>query len=267
MFARTFAASRHFVTSAAAQRMRGPAPAALRRLPAVPLPGAAAASARTHLTKSPLRRFSMITRGPNPSSQKDPSKPLTGMARLRQLFKDYGRPAIVVYFAISTVDLGISFAAVYMGVDVEQVVDWAKGLLSKWGLWSFAVDEEDEADLRHQIDEEGGKQKSLLTTFLIAYAFHKLLLPIRVPITVAVTPGFVRYMRRWGWMKDAAAMAKVMGASGAATTAAKDQAVKKSVGAAVALLSVPAVWSARAESLDRVAVEEDLAVSLAPRCD
>ncbi|KAI9222101.1 hypothetical protein BC828DRAFT_379310 [Blastocladiella britannica] len=181
-----------------------------------------------------------LTSKPNPSASASDA-PLTGMARLRRLFKEYGRPALVVYMSISTVDLGLSFLVVKSGVDVEALVDTVKTTLTRWGVWTFAVDGDDEKELHDSIaaaEDEGGElggrgkpgHASLWTTFLIAYAFHKLLLPIRVPITAAITPGFVRVMRQWGWMKDASAVAKVTAKSAAA--AAADTA-RKSAGLAV----------------------------------
>ncbi|KAI9179928.1 DUF1279 super [Blastocladiella emersonii ATCC 22665] len=202
----------------------------------------------------PRRHFASLLTKANPSSGKPGDAPsLSGMARLRKLFKDYGRPAFAVYMAISTVDLTLSFIAVYSGVDVERVVDVAKAYLEKWGLWRFAVDEAEERELRHTIegddtgvaDSAKPKDKSLLTTFLIAYAFHKLLLPIRVPITAAVTPGVVRYLRRWGWMKDMGAVARTMQQAAAESDKARKAA------ASLALAGV---------SLGLLGAAEDLAV-------
>lgn len=41
------------------------------------------------------------------------------------------------------------------------------------------------------------------STFVIAYACHKLLLPLRLAITATATPLIVRYLQRLGWIKKA----------------------------------------------------------------
>lgn len=38
------------------------------------------------------------------------------------------------------------------------------------------------------------------STFVIAYAIHKVFAPIRISITLAATPFIVRFMRRKGWL-------------------------------------------------------------------
>lgn len=40
------------------------------------------------------------------------------------------------------------------------------------------------------------------STFLVAYAVHKLLVPIRVSITLGSVPFIVRYLRRVGFLKS-----------------------------------------------------------------
>lgn len=38
------------------------------------------------------------------------------------------------------------------------------------------------------------------STFVIAYAIHKVFAPIRISITLAATPLIVRFLRKKGWM-------------------------------------------------------------------
>ena len=38
------------------------------------------------------------------------------------------------------------------------------------------------------------------STFVIAYAIHKVFAPIRISITLAATPFIVRFMRKKGWL-------------------------------------------------------------------
>ncbi|KAL7751382.1 DUF1279 superfamily [Sorochytrium milnesiophthora] len=165
-----------------------------------------------------------------------PQQPVQKLGKLKQMYKQYGRPAVYTYLGISTIDLGLSFAAVYSGVDVERFVDSAKSVLSRYGLWQNVVDQDDVKELQDMlttsetdpdaytqqqlataadsngVDKAKGQQ-SLLTTFLIAYAFHKLLMPIRIPLTVAITPTMVRLFRNWGFVKDGVAASKVIQAA------------------------------------------------------
>ena len=39
----------------------------------------------------------------------------------------------------------------------------------------------------------------LVTQLALAYAIHKSLIFLRVPLTAAVTPKVVRVLRSWGW--------------------------------------------------------------------
>ncbi|KAG0663858.1 hypothetical protein C6P46_002083 [Rhodotorula mucilaginosa] len=74
-------------------------------------------------------------------------------------------------------------------------------------------------------EQETGQKKSkygtIATTAVLAYAIHKtLFLPVRVGITVAITPKVVRMLQGWGWKVGMAAGAPPTAAAAAATAAA-----------------------------------------------
>ncbi|BGP56151.1 hypothetical protein JCM8202_005919 [Rhodotorula sphaerocarpa] len=79
-----------------------------------------------------------------------------------------------------------------------------------------------------QVEKEAGgggqsKYGTIATTAVLAYAIHKtVFLPLRVGITVAITPRVVRTLQGWGWKVGMAAGAPpTAAAAGAAGSAAK----------------------------------------------
>jgi hypothetical protein len=47
----------------------------------------------------------------------------------------------------------------------------------------------------------GGEVAAEASNFVVAYAFHKVLAPVRISITLAATPLIVRYLRKIGMLK------------------------------------------------------------------
>ncbi|KAM0789404.1 hypothetical protein ACM66B_000231 [Microbotryomycetes sp. NB124-2] len=74
----------------------------------------------------------------------------------------------------------------------------------------------------HSSSSGGNAAKSdysaFATTAVLAYAIHKtLLLPVRVGITIAVTPRIVRVLQSWGWNVGVSQPGTLAGAASAAT--------------------------------------------------
>lgn len=132
--------------------------------------------------------------------QPPPPQKQTLSARLKHLSKEYGYSALGVYLALSALDFPFCFLAVrtigterigeYEHVAVEKLRGWwnSLGVLPVW--------KEREAELK-QVGEKGGA--SIWTELALAYAVHKSLIFIRVPVTAAVTPKVVKTLRGWGW--------------------------------------------------------------------
>ncbi|NXP41102.1 F210B protein, partial [Leiothrix lutea] len=112
----------------------------------------------------------------------DPSaenKKLNKSQQLKQVFKEYGAVGVSFHIGISLISLGIFYLAVSSGVDMSTV-------LLKLGF--------SEASLQ-------SRMAAGTSTFVLAYAVHKLFAPVRISITVVAVPLLVRYCRKVGVFK------------------------------------------------------------------
>ncbi|XP_015502623.1 protein FAM210B, mitochondrial [Parus major] len=132
--------------------------------------------------------------GPRRAAAKDASEPLKNTdpsaenkklnksQQLKQIFKEYGAVGVSFHVGISLVSLGIFYLAVSSGVDMNAV-------LFKLGF--------SEASLQ-------SRAAAGTSTFVLAYAVHKLFAPVRISITVVSVPFIVRYCRKAGFFKPPA---------------------------------------------------------------
>jgi len=104
---------------------------------------------------------------------------LSQRERLKKAVKEYGATVIVFHTALSLSTLGIAYLAVSSGVDVI-------GLLEKVGVGQSILD---------------SKVATGASTFVIAYAAHKVFAPARIAVTLTATPFIVHYLRRIGILK------------------------------------------------------------------
>ncbi len=106
-----------------------------------------------------------------PPPQQDPNL----RDRLREFFKKYGKIGIGVYFSVSLSTFLMLYGSIRFGVDIDA-------LLQKVGLstpsWT-----------------EGAG------TFIITYAIYKTLLPIRLMVTIGLTPSVKRFLQRMHWIR------------------------------------------------------------------
>ncbi|KAG8034419.1 hypothetical protein G9C98_007495 [Cotesia typhae] len=137
-----------------------------------------------NLSKSTLS--STIAHYSTDSKQTDPSKDssassssdekLTNAQKLKRAVKDYGSTVIVFHVTISLMSLGIFYLIVYSGLDIQAFVKM---------LPTSSIE----------------RLENVMTnssTFLIAYAIHKLFAPVRISITLGATPFIVKYLRKIG---------------------------------------------------------------------
>ncbi|EIN11372.1 hypothetical protein PUNSTDRAFT_50389 [Punctularia strigosozonata HHB-11173 SS5] len=127
--------------------------------------------------------------------------------RLKHLIKAYGWYALGVYIAASTVDFGLTFAAInFLGA--EKVSQWAaaaKAYIKSLLPASSSEEEEahEAADAAAQTEAKksaGTGKEGLWAMIVLAYTIHKtVLLPFRVGVTAAVTPKFVGWLAKRGW--------------------------------------------------------------------
>lgn len=156
---------------------------------------------------------------------------------IKLLMSKYGYSALGVYLSISAIDLPLSFLLVH-SVGPEKMEEWEIKIKGYLGIstdpkvqpatTTTILDSNDEhhAELhgRLHIDEDkdnttlnGGElfdkkgeassddgkwfgiDKQLLAEFGIAYALHKSLIFVRVPLTAAITPAVVKLLQKWGF--------------------------------------------------------------------
>ncbi|XP_020279630.1 uncharacterized protein LOC109852669 isoform X2 [Pseudomyrmex gracilis] len=98
--------------------------------------------------------------------------------RFRLMLRDYGATLFVFHITISLICLGSCYVVVISGVDVMPFVQKITGG-----------------------NEDFDKIMKTSTDFILAYTIHKLLAPVRISITLGVTPILVRYLRRIGLLK------------------------------------------------------------------
>ncbi|XP_014485799.1 PREDICTED: uncharacterized protein LOC106750176 isoform X1 [Dinoponera quadriceps] len=98
--------------------------------------------------------------------------------RFRLMLRDYGVTMFVFHITISLISLGACYMVVVSGVDV---MSFARKITGG--------------------SEEVDKIIKVSTDFVIAYTVHKILAPVRISITLAVTPLLVKYLRRIGLLK------------------------------------------------------------------
>ncbi|KAL2722236.1 Transmembrane protein [Vespula squamosa] len=103
----------------------------------------------------------------------------TKKERFKMIVKDYGKVVIVFHVAISLMSLGFFYTAVISGVDLMPYIETI-----------YNVDNE---KIMKILNDSSG--------FLLAYTIHKMLAPIRLSITCAVTPWLVSYLRKKGILK------------------------------------------------------------------
>ncbi|XP_069113056.1 protein FAM210A-like [Argopecten irradians] len=113
----------------------------------------------------------------SPNPQDSPSK--YSRANLKKAIAEYGSTVIVFHVSLALMSLGGFYVLVSSGIDVV-------GLLTKLGIGESIFQ---------------SKIAAGASTFVIAYAVHKVFAPVRIGITLTATPFIVQYLRRVGFLK------------------------------------------------------------------
>ncbi|GAB5569082.1 protein FAM210A [Prionailurus iriomotensis] len=113
------------------------------------------------------------------TEEKKPSK----SQQLRKIFQEYGAVGVSLHIGISLISLGVFYTVISSGVDMSAV-------LLKLGFKESLVQ---------------SKMAAGTSTFVVAYAIHKLFAPVRISITLVSVPFIVRYFRKVGFFKPPAA--------------------------------------------------------------
>lgn len=103
----------------------------------------------------------------------------TKTQRLKKLFKEYGAVGASFHICISLMSLGTIYLLVSSGIDMGA-------MLGKLGFNETVVQ---------------SKMAAGTSTFVLAYAVHKLFAPARMSITLVSVPLIVRYLRKTGLFK------------------------------------------------------------------
>lgn len=103
--------------------------------------------------------------------------------QLRKIFQEYGAVGVSLHIGISLISLGLFYTVVSSGVDMSAI-------LLKLGFKESLVQ---------------SKMAAGTSTFVVAYAIHKLFAPVRISITLVSVPFIVRYFRKVGFFKPPAA--------------------------------------------------------------
>ncbi|XP_078044705.1 uncharacterized protein LOC144474085 [Augochlora pura] len=103
---------------------------------------------------------------------------MTKREKFKQVARDYGYTVLVFHVGISLISLGACYSAVISGVDLTPFIK--------------TICQDNDA-LEKVLNNS--------SSFLLAYSVHKLFAPIRLSITLAVTPILVRKLRKIGLLK------------------------------------------------------------------
>ncbi|XP_033125376.1 uncharacterized protein LOC117123527 isoform X2 [Anneissia japonica] len=115
----------------------------------------------------------------NEEGMSDVNKSLSQRAKLKRAVKEYGGTVVVFHVCISLASLGGFYLAVSSGLDMAT-------LLKTLGFSTDMVQ---------------SKLATGASTFVVAYAVHKMFAPVRIGITLTTCPFLVRYLRRVGILK------------------------------------------------------------------
>lgn len=143
------------------------------------------ADRQTEILESSAPPLSKGPQGPQwsqgPEPQPEDGKP-SKTQQLKKVFKEYGAVGVSFHVGISLISLGIFYLAVSSGLDMAA-------LLYKIGFSESVVQ---------------SKLAAGTSTFVLAYAVHKLFAPVRISITLVSVPLIVRYFRKSGLFKPPA---------------------------------------------------------------
>lgn len=131
-----------------------------------------------------------------------PPKPPTG---IKKLIHQYGYSALGIYLGLSLLDLPICYLVVHSAG--EDVIREYQDKFMKF--IGYKKDKTTESSTTEIDDEPEEKSSTFVTEFALAYAIHKSLIFIRLPITAAITPAVVKYLQSKGFKVGKLAVSQV----------------------------------------------------------
>ncbi|XP_016954703.1 protein FAM210B, mitochondrial [Drosophila biarmipes] len=112
------------------------------------------------------------------STQTTATIKLSKREQLKRAFKEYGATIVAFHIGISVISLGGFYLLVSSGINLMPILDFL-------GIGSSAIAE----------------KVATGSTFVVAFAVHKIFAPARISITLGTTPFIVRYLRSKGLLK------------------------------------------------------------------
>ncbi|GAU23918.1 hypothetical protein TSUD_181060 [Trifolium subterraneum] len=117
--------------------------------------------------------------------------------RFRELLKKYGKVALGVHFTVSAASVSGIYVAIRNNVDVEAI-------LEKFHLGAASSEENPNPNPTSDTDSTAVPVKNRTAqmaasaggAFTLALLCNKALIPVRVPITLALTPPIARFLAR-----------------------------------------------------------------------
>ncbi|KAH8405182.1 hypothetical protein KR222_007487, partial [Zaprionus bogoriensis] len=103
---------------------------------------------------------------------------LSKREQLKRAFKDYGATIVAFHVGISLISLGGFYLLISSGINMMPVLEFL-------GIESSAIAE----------------KIAVGSTFVTAYAVHKVFAPLRISITLGSAPFIVRFLRSKGFLK------------------------------------------------------------------
>ncbi|XP_076894947.1 uncharacterized protein LOC143547395 [Bidens hawaiensis] len=120
--------------------------------------------------------------------------------RFRELFKKYGKVALGVHLSVSAASITGLYIAIKNNLDVESALEKVRfkqleSILDKVGMGGPKEpdDSDPKSKNRNRTAELAASSGGALA---LAVLCNKALFPVRVPITIAVTPPIARFLAR-----------------------------------------------------------------------
>ncbi|CAM8974294.1 unnamed protein product [Rhodiola kirilowii] len=121
--------------------------------------------------------------------------------RLKEFVKKYGKVALGVHFSVSAVSITGLYVAIKSNVDVESILEKV-GISASKEMDNEVAVESSPAEIgeRELAVVKRNKTAEMAATsggaIALAILCNKALFPVRVPITVALTPPIARFLAR-----------------------------------------------------------------------
>lgn len=121
-----------------------------------------------------------------------PQQPKKGF---KALVHEYGYSGIAVYLGLGLLDLPLCYLLVHS--TGEEEIRTLQDKFLNWVGWKS--DESLEKDKEQEQENEKKQTSTFWTELAVAYALHKTLIVVRLPLTAAITPPIVRKLRSMGF--------------------------------------------------------------------